>query len=122
MVDQGVLGHAHEHPNGHARMLPCIGDAGRDALVKVRERGRRIPGLARNLQRDPVRDVHAGPSFLGSLWPEKLTTWASGDLGGERVGVLEEPRGCVRKIRKIREMRSRLNFANIADFAGQDGE
>ena len=44
VVEERGFADRDEHPDRDARMLPGIGDAGRDALVEVREPGRCFPG------------------------------------------------------------------------------
>src|SRR5438270_575367 len=71
MVEQLGLADLDEHPDRDARMLAGVGDAGGEALLEVREGGGCLPGLAGDLQGNPVGDAHAGTSFLGSLAGER---------------------------------------------------
>jgi hypothetical protein len=67
MVEELGLADLDEHSDRDARMLPDVGDRGRDPLIEVREGGGCFPGLAGNLQGDPVGNAQDGTSSLGPL-------------------------------------------------------
>src|SRR3954471_4568400 len=59
MVGDHRVADPDEQPDGHARMLAGVGDAGGDARLEVGERGGRLAVLAGDLQRDAIGDARA---------------------------------------------------------------